>query len=413
MRRPASDVGLRWTREMFLLLCGATLILPFAGCRRDVTPGSVGSGGQAAPPRSVSVQEAVRKPLDRTLAVLGSFAAKQEAELSAKVPGRLTALHVDLGSPLVSGDVIAEIEPRDYELRLLQAEAALAQARALLGLETAISADEVDLEQTPAVREARAVYEQAKSDRARVDRLRRDGILSTAEFDRVEADYQVAWNRYEAALETVRQRRATVVQRQVEVEIARQQLADATVRAPFDGTVQERQANPGQYMKTGDPLVMLVQVNPLRLRLEVPEREALRIRTGQEIRFKVTGETRERSTQVSRISPALDRSSRVLVLEADVMNPGDLHAGSFAEARIVVQREVPALMVPRRSVRTFAGMEKVFVAQAGHAVEKDVTTEQVDGDWVEVTQGVQDGDQIILDPGNLRNGDPVVVIRGS
>jgi RND family efflux transporter MFP subunit len=365
------------------------------------------------PPREVLTATASRRPLSRVVSVLGSFLAKQEAELSAKVPGHLARLQVDLGSHVQIGDVIAEIESRDYELRLQQAEAALVQAKALLGLEATADVNALDLEQTAMVREARAVYHQAKADRDRVHQLQSEGILSSAEFDRVEADYQVAWNRLESALEEVRQRRAGAVQRQVEVEIARQQLTDATVRAPFEGLIQRRQANPGQYMKSGDPLVRLVQVDPLRLRLEVPEREALKIRPGQEVWFKVTGETQQRTAQVSRISPALDQTSRVLVIEADVANPGDLHPGSFAEARIAVARETAVLMVPSRALRTFAGLEKAFVVEDGRAAERDVTTGQREGEWVEITQGLADGDLVILDPGNLRNGAPVLTSPSS
>lgn len=385
------------------ILIWLSLACLFSACR-PAPAKSAAADGETTPPREVVTVMATRRPLNRTLSVLGSFSAKQEAELSTKVPGRLANIPVDLGSHIKAGDVVAEIESRDYELRLLQAEAALTQAKALLGLGPEADVNTLDLEQTATVREAQAVYDQAKADRDRVDRLQHEGILSSSELDRVVAAYQVAWNRYESALEEVRQRRAAAVQRQVEVEIARQQLSDATVRSPFDGIVQRRQANPGQYMKSGDPVITLVQVNPLRLRLEVPEKEALKIQHGQEVRFKVTGEDTERIAQVSRISPALERTSRVLVLEADVTNAGDLHPGSFAEARIVVHREAGALMVPSRALRTFAGIEKVFVAEAGRAGERDVNTGQRDGEWVEILSGVQEGEPVILDPGNLRSG---------
>jgi RND family efflux transporter MFP subunit len=379
------------------------------GCGRGAAVS--GSGGDANTTRPVETVRVTPRPLDRTLTVLGTFTPKQEAELSAKVPGRLQSIEVDLGSAVRAGEVMAEVEPRDYELKLRQAEAALAQARAALGLSHHGADDEVELEQTTLVREARAVFEQARSNRDRSNRLREEGILSTSEHDAAEAAYQVALNRYEAALETARQRRANVAQRRVEVEIARQQLDDARILAPFDGRVQRRHANPGQYLKTGDPLVSLVQVNPLRLRMEVPEREAAQLRTGQEVRFRATGAAHDRTASISRISPALDRVSRVLLVEADVENDGRLQPGSFAEASIVVRRDPAVLMVPVRALRVFAGMEKVFVAEGGEAVERDVVTGQTEGDWVELLRGVEAGESVILDPGNLRNGEPVTEER--
>jgi RND family efflux transporter MFP subunit len=307
---------------------------------------------------------------------------------------------------------MAEVEPRDYELQLRQAEAALAQARAALGLPPHGTDDEVELEQTTWVREARAVFEQARSNRNRAERLLEEGILSTSEDDAAEAAYQVALNRYEAALEAARQRQAAVAGRRIELEIARQQLDDARILAPFDGRVQRRHADPGQYLKTGDPLIRLVQVNPLRLQMEVPEREAPQLRIGQEVRFVATGLERAYSAQVSRISPALDRTSRVLLVEADVENDGRLQPGSFAEAIIVVRRDPAVLMVPMRALRVFAGMEKVFAAVGLEAVERDVITGQAQDDWIEIRRGVEAGESVILDPGNLRNGEAIVIANG-
>jgi len=352
------------------------------GCREGTALSR--KGGEPKEPRSVETVRVTPRPLDRTLTVLGTFTAKQEAELSAKVPGRLQSIAVDLGSEVRAGEIVAEVEPRDYELQLRQAEAALAQARAALGLPSHGADDEVELEQTTWVREARAVFEQARSNRDRAERLREEGILSTSEHDAAEANYQVALNRYEAALEAARQRRAAVAGRRIELEIARQQLDDARIAAPFDGRVQRRHANPGQYLKTGDPLLRLVQVNPLRLQMEVPEREAPQLSMGQEVRFQATGLERSYSARVSRISPALDRTSRVLLVEADVENDGRLQPGSFAEASIVVRRDPAVLMVPMRALRVFAGMEKVFVAVGLEAVERDVVTGQGEDEWIEM-----------------------------
>ena len=97
--------------------------------------------------------------------------------------------------------------------------------------------------------------------------------------------------RYETALEDARTRMATVAQRRAEFEIARQALADASVRAPFDGVVQTRPANLGEYVATGAPIVQLVKTDPLRLRLEVPERECMPVRTGQTVRLLCEGDT--------------------------------------------------------------------------------------------------------------------------
>jgi hypothetical protein len=130
---------------------------------------------------------------------------------------------------------------------------------------------------------------------------------------------------------------------------------------------------------------------------------------GQEVRFTITGETTERKTTISRVSPALEKEARILVVEADVSNDGSLHAGAFAPAQIVVQGESRAIIVPPEAIRKFAGVQKVYAFENGHAVEKEITTGARGAGWVEVLTGLNEGDRVVLAPAGLRSGDAVAV----
>jgi RND family efflux transporter MFP subunit len=145
----------------------------------------------------------------------------------------------------------------------------------------------------------------------------------------------------------------------------------------------------------------------LRLRLEVPERESLLVCLGQTVRLRVEGSTNLFTGKIARLSPALDEASRMLLVEADVPNPGALRAGLFARAQIVVQEREEGLTVPASAVVTFAGIEKVFTVEEGRALEKPVTTGRRGLDWVEITSGLETGAPVVLDPGGLRGGQPV------
>lgn len=392
-------MGLAW--QLALVLLGGGWV---TGCREGAASTPTAGLDEV---RIVRLATAERRPLERTLSVLGSFAAQQEVTLGAKVPGRVHALHVDLGSRVEAGDIVAEIERRDYELAVQQAEAALAQARARLGLPLEGSDETPPLEQLSIVKEARAVLAEAQHERTRVQELAAAGIAPEAELQAAEKNYQVAVNRYQVALEDARQRRATLAQRRAELEMARQQLAETTIRAPFGGAIQARHASVGQYLERGAPIATLVQTDPLRLRLEVPEPLATRVRLGQPVRFVVTGETRDRTASVTRLSPSLDQDTRVLVIEADVPNDGALHPGSFARARIVVETNALAVVVPTEAIRAFAGLQKVFVEENGVVIERDITTGDRGDGWVEITTGLQAGERVVLEPGNLRAGQRV------
>src|SRR5262249_50571911 len=160
--------------------------------------------------------------------------------ISAKVPGRVQSISVDLGSVVKQGQTIAQIEQQDYKLRLAQAEAALAQARARVGLSPDGQDEKVNPEETGTVRQARAQLEDAKIKYDRAVALSQKGVISHAQFEAAEVDHKVALSRYQDAIEEIRNRTALVVQRRSELEIAKQQLADSTIVAPFDGVIQEK-----------------------------------------------------------------------------------------------------------------------------------------------------------------------------
>lgn len=349
--------------------------------------------------------------MERILTVTGTLGPQEESTLSAKVVGRLQQPHVDVGSRVRPGDIIAQVEPRDYELRLQQSLAALSQARAALGLPLHGDDDGVDIESTSAVEGAKAVLDEATKNLSRFRELSKDGIASQSDFNAVEAGHAVALTRYQTALDEARVLQATVAQRRAEYEIARKLLADSVIRAPFAGTVQARLAGVGEYVAAGTPIVTLVQADPLRLRLDVPERESGSVRVGQPVRVSVEGDTRAYVGTVTRVSPAILEDNRMLRVEADVPSAGSLRPGQFASAAIVVNPRDDALSVPSTALVTFAGLEKVVVVEVGKALEKSVSTGRRGPDWIEIVSGLAAGETVVLDPAGVRTGEPVSAVE--
>ncbi|MCS6925516.1 MAG: efflux RND transporter periplasmic adaptor subunit [Candidatus Binatia bacterium] len=365
-----------------------------------------------ATPAPQSVQTAIVRemPVERWVTALGSLVAYDEATLSVKVAGRLAAMLVDFGSVVTQGQEVARIEQRDYQLRVQQAEAALAQARARLGLPLHGTDDQIDPLQTSTVRQARALLDEAQRNRDRLAALWQKGFVSRADYEAAEAAYTVAVSRHQDAIEEVRNRQAVLLQRRAELALARQQLADTVIRAPFAGVIQVRHASVGEYLTEGAPVVTLVRMNPLRLRVEVPERAAPRIRLGQKVRVMVEGSPQVYEGTVMRLGPTIHEQTRMLTVEADVHNDGSLRPGAFVRSEIVTEEAEHALAVPSSAVVTFAGLEKVFVVQNGKAVETPISTGRRMAGWVEVTAGVNPGDAVILEPGKVRSGQPVRVV---
>jgi RND family efflux transporter MFP subunit len=157
---------------------------------------------------------------------------------------------------------------------------------------------------------------------------------------------------------------------------------------------------------------VLLRTDPLRLRLPVPDQAAPLLRPGQQVAFTVDGDPRTHAGQVARLSPEIDARTRTRTIEAVVPNPdGELRAGSFARARIVLQPDRKAPCVRTSALVAFAGVEKVFVVLEGKAAEVVVRTGPRRGDLVELVSGPEAGTEVVDAPGDLASGTPLLVAR--
>lgn len=395
-------------------LCLLTLVLSLLALGSVACKSGYPSSNRAATsdakaaPRQVKTAKVVEMPVGQTVTVNGTLAAFDQTTVSVKVPGRLQTITVDLGSVVRKGQAIAHLEPQDYRLRVQQAEAALAQARARLGLSPDGSDDRVAAEQTGTVRQAKAVLDEVRLKRDRAAKLIQQGVIPRAEYDSADAEYKVAMSRYQDGVEEIRNRQGLLAQRRSELNLAKQQLADTVVYAPMDGVVQVKTASVGEYLAAGAPVADIVRINPLRLRAEVPERESRKVRIGQSVRVMVEGDVSSYTGLIKRVSPTISQQSRVLAVEADVANDGRLRPGSFVRAEIVTDDSSMAVTVPANAIVTFAGIEKVIMIQNGKAQEKPVTTGRRGQDWVEILSGVNVGDAVVVNPGNLQSGQAVI-----
>jgi RND family efflux transporter MFP subunit len=392
----------------------ALIVLAFGlpACRGEL-PASAAQDkpkAQGPSPRQVNVVPAAERALARTISATGTLAAEDQMTLSAKVAGRVERIDVDLGSRVRRGQRVAQLDQTDFKLRVEQAEAALQQARARLGLPPTGTDERVDPEQTAIVRQARAVLEEARLTRDRSVRLLELQLIARAQLDTAQANLLVAESRYQDAVEEVRNRQAMLAQRRSELELARQQLTDTVVVAPVDGAVSERQASAGEYLAAGAPMATLVRTHPLRLRVSVPERESSSVRVGQAVRLTVDGDTTVYGGKVVRLAPIVQELNRTLMVEAEVPNERNLlRAGAFARAEIVTEASQPVLTVPASALIVFAGVEKVLVVRGGKTAEVRVQVGRRLGEDLEILDGLKRGEAVVDRPGNLTGGQTVSV----
>ena len=391
---------------LILILSG--LLLPACGG----TSQSVSARAAAPQPLTVTIFQVEEQPFERTVTLNGTLAAEEQVEASFRVTGRIEQILVDLGSPVHKGQVVAKLMAVDYALRVQQANAALQQALARLGMTADGEGTAINPERTALVRQNSAVRDQARLQRDRVKTFFDRGLSSRADLDAADAALEVAEGRYQDALEEIRNRQGIVLQRRSEMDLAREQLEGTELKSPIDGAVKERQASAGEHRTPGQPVMTIVKTDPLRLRLAVPERAAVRLRQGQSVRVHVEGDPIVHDGHLVRLGAAIDEANRTLPVEAAVSNPrGLLRPGTFSTVEIVVNEKDHALVVPQSALLTFAGVQKVVLVKDGKAHEQRVKVGRRADSRVEIVEGLKAGDVVVVNPGNIVDGTPVRTTR--
>jgi RND family efflux transporter MFP subunit len=400
-------------RAVFVLFLFSFAFL-MSSCRStDTSAASVANvvnGGHQAGGKHVRVTSAVEGRLAETIVVTGTLAAQDQITASTKVAGRVEVVMVDFGANVVQGQVLAKLDPTDFHLRVDQADAALKQARARLGLDPGGSDESVVVDQTPLVRQARAQLEDARLTAQRMQTLWDQRVIPKSQLDSAQANLQVAEGRYDDAQEEIRNRQGVLLQRKSELASASQQLEDTTLYAPVTGIIRERMISVGNYATAGSPMFTIVMVHPLRLRLALPERGANGAKLGAPVRVTVEGDDAVYKGTLVRVSPSIQELGRTLMVEAEIPNErGTLRPGAFAKAEIVTSARKPVVFVPAISLQSFAGVEKVISVKDGKAIEVHVTSGRRDGDRVEIVEGLKPGVPVVLDPGSLAPGEEVTI----
>lgn len=337
------------------ILATALGALALVGCHQPAAAEVESKTGPA--PIAIAVATAHQQSLDRTAEVQGALFPREHAVMSSEVEGRVSEVVADFGDKVTAGQVMLKINPREYELRLQTAQAALDQARAKL------------------------VNSTARYDRAKA--LKQAAAISTEQFDQLASQLRVDQADTESANEAV--------------AMARKKLGDTEIKAPFSGSVQKRMVSLGEYVSPGKEIYELIATDPIKLRCPMPERFVPLARIGMPVKLAIDANQGASYTgKITRIAPALDESSRTLLIEAEVANPdGALKPGFFAHVTMDLGHD-RALFVPTAAVLRYAGVARVFVVEQGIVRAREVTTGSVLGDQTEITGGLKEGDHVAV-----------------
>jgi RND family efflux transporter MFP subunit len=353
----------------------------------------------AAQPRAAAVVAVARGKLASSLTVAGQFQPYQQVDIHAKVSGYIRWIKVDIGDRVRQGEVLALLEVPELQN---QVEGAQAEVRHSQSDITRAQSEIISAEST---------YSALHAEYTRLEEAskERPGLIAEQELDDARAKDQQA-----AAQVGVAKASLNSTQEQLGVSRASRSRLETMsgyeqIVAPFTGVVTRRYADTGTLIQAGQdnntatlPVVQVAQSDLLRLRMPVPEGDVPYIQVGGDVQVKVNATGRIFTGKIIRFSRALDTDTRTMLTEVDVPNRDlSLSPGMYAETTIELQQKNDALILPAQAVvqsgdPSNGNQSYVLVVDATNHVEKrNVTLGIQTANRVEITSGLQTGDNVI------------------
>jgi multidrug efflux pump subunit AcrA (membrane-fusion protein) len=406
-----SSPGLQLSRLKVLSLAVALLglLLLATSCGGSKANVRNDNANTSAAPAAIEVTTApaIVRDLPRFFEATGSLSGDEQTDVTPSIAGKVVLVAVDLGSYVKQGQTIVRLDDVDSKLRVQQAQAQVDQAKAAarqaeekVGIRPGQS---FEINKLPEVANARVALDLAEKNLRRSEKLIESGDISRSLYDQQKAQRDQLKEQYESALSLARQNyaavmtaRANVANAESQLNLARRSLSYSNVYSPINGYISDRPADLGEYVSTSTKVATVVKINPLRVRIDIPEQAIPAVSVGQSVSVTTSAwPDRNFSGRIARISPNVTPTSRTLTVEAEIENSsGLLKPGQFATVRILQSRAAPATLVPARAVRTESGVSRVFVIKDGHAQERLVQLGQTEGDLVEIKGGVAAGENI-------------------
>jgi RND family efflux transporter MFP subunit len=340
----------------------AIALLPLLSACQDLT-----ASAALTPERPVQVQRVSLEGQQATREFVGVVRARYETDLAFRVAGKIVAREVNVGDRVHAGDVVARLDSEDLKLQVQSAEAELAAASSSLA--------------------------QAAADWERYTTLKARGYASIAEFDRKKAAKDEADGRLERARRTL--------------DIARNQLAYAELKADADGVITATLAEPGQVVAIGQAVARLAHRGEKEAVVALPETWLAEARRSKSTDRLWSDPDRRFPAQLRELSPQADAATRTFAARFTILDADDSVAlGMTATVVLARNGEAPIAKLPLGAVINRGTGPLVYVVDDSKTlVRRPVTISSVTEDAVIVTAGLSEGDQVVtlgvhkLDPG--------------
>jgi len=396
-----------------VLIVGAIIIALTGGFMavraRGNAPNATNQPSQPLPV-AVAVVTAHRADLVTSVSDTGTVTSLREAKIASTLSGIVVEVFVTEGQRVQRGTPLMRLKTDNLAATEAQARASVANARARLAqLLNGARPEELD-RAAAAAAQSKAALDLAQANVQRIRELYQMGAVSRQDLDSTESQFRQAQAAYNSATQSQRltqlgarteeiaAAQAQLAQAEAMLTAAQIQLRDATVTAPFAGTITQRSVEPGESVSPVATSFVLAQLDDVYAQLAVPERQRQGLRVGQVV--AITADALPGSQfagKIAEIQPAAAVSSRSFTVKVRVPNPqGVLRPGMFARGTITVSVRPNVLQVPDSAVLSTTGKPIVFVVQDGKAVRREVALGEQQNGLIEITGGLTGGEQVVI-----------------
>jgi HlyD family secretion protein len=391
-------------KAMYLLASILVIVsLGIAGCGPKKAKAAGGRPGMAGKNQTVTVTTTAvtRTTIQNSITLNGKVKPVREAEISAKISGKVSQIYFELGQTVKQGDILFKLDDRDARLNLEQAEAALNMTRTALD---------------SSLKTAETNYLDAKRDYERLKRLYDKEIGSKQDLESAESRYQLAEDTYNsaklAAQNGTTNARAQLEKARLAYEIAKTQLDYTVVRAPISGIIAAKDLKIGQYVGASATVATLADLSALTVETYVPEANINRLKLGDPVEVSVPSISGQPfAGKTSAIAPAVDSATLNYPVKIRVSNREQrLKSGMFATVKLPLDQAERVLAVPLAALGEEAGRKYVFTVNRGVAVKKMIKTGLSDNRMVQVIEGLSENEAVAVKGlDQLKAGSKVII----
>ena len=340
----------------------------------------------------VNVIRVARSTANNDLELPGNIQAITEAPVLARAEGYIQKRLVDIGDHVRAGQSLAEIDVPEIDEQVHQASAALDQARA------------AEDEAVANLEQGRADLELAKLSSERWNALVGRGAVSKQENDQYQTQYRSHVAGVRSLEKAVAAQKNAVAAAEANLARLEKLRSYRLVTAPFDGVITQRNVDTGALVNAGSTLLYrIAQTDRLRIFVNVPQSYASAVRPGMSASLSVTNfPGRKFQGRIVRTSNSLDPATRTLLTEIQVDNrSGTLQPGMYADVDLSAKRATPPFLIPANALLVRSDGSQVALVQPGGTVHlQRIEVERDYGDHLDISDGLRDGDSIVLNPGD-------------